>query len=143
MIKVEHLYKGFDGVQVLKIYDDARKIKHIAYLDCLATLEYDNVVPENAEADIRTLFEAAEIVVEKKGKNGPTQQDIIPMIRKLTVARLDSQVLQLNARICCQNPSLNPTQLLAAISLYLPECAPDHAVCRRLELFDQNEQIFR
>ena len=132
-----------DGVQVLKIYDDARKIKHIAYLDCLVTLEYDNVVPENAEADIRTLFEAAEIVVEKKGKNGIVEQNIRPMIKKLTVSKLNDQEITLEARICCQNPTLNPTQLTTAIQKYLPSLAPDFVRYRRLEVYDQNEEVFR
>ena len=66
-----------------------------------------------------------------------------PMIRKIDAAMLDSNTVRLNAVVCCQNPSLNPMQLVAAIELYLPECKPDHAVCCRNNLFDNNEKLFR
>ncbi len=131
------------GVRVLKTYENGSKIKNLALLDCVLTMEYDAGIPASAEEKLLALFASESLLVEKKGKNGPTQQDIIPMIRKLTVTRLDDQVLQLNARICCQNPTLNPTQLVSAIHLYLPECTPDHTVCRRLAIFDANEKEFR
>jgi hypothetical protein len=34
-------------------------------------------------------------------------------------------------------------QIVAAIEAYLPECKPDHAVCRRMEIYDINEKVFR
>lgn len=131
------------GITVLKTYENGRKIRDLALLDCVLTMEYDDGVPEDAAEKLLSLFAGESLLVEKKGKNGPTQQDIIPMIRKLTVTRLDERALQLDARICCQNPTLNPTQLVSAINLYLPEFAPDHTVCRRLELYDGNEKEFR
>ena len=33
------------GVKILSVYDDAVKIKHLAYLDCVLTLEYDEDDP--------------------------------------------------------------------------------------------------
>ena len=34
-----------DGIRVLSVYDDGRKIKDIAYLYCAVTLEYDSTLP--------------------------------------------------------------------------------------------------
>lgn len=132
-----------DGVEVLQVYDDARKIKHIAYLDCLVTLEYDQGIPKNAEADIQNLFSSEEILVEKKGKNGILEQDIRPMIRKLSISVQNDHEMAIAARICCQNPSLNPAQLSAAVCKYLPALSPDFVRYRRLEIYDQNEEVFR
>ena len=71
-------------------------------------------------------------MVEKKGKNGITEQNIIPMIRELHIAECNSQELTLTALICCQNPTLNPAQLVAAISKYAPELTPDFSrICRK------------
>lgn len=131
------------GVQVLQCYDDARKIRDIALLSCEITLEYDTGVPQGSADEICALFRRDSLLVEKKGKNGPVQQDIIPMIRKLALSCKDNQTLVLSALICCQNPSLNPAQMVSAIGLYLPECKPDHAVCRRIEIYDMNEKMFR
>ena len=131
------------GVKVLQIYDEMTKLKHLAFLDCELTLEYDNGVPKNAADQIAGLFKLPEVVVEKKGKNGMTEQNIIPMIRSLTVHRRNDQEIEINAVVCCQNPTLNPMQLSAAITKYLPELTPDFVRCRRIEVYDMNRNVFR
>ena len=132
-----------DGVVVREVYEEGKKIKHLAYLSCVVTLEYDRGIPNNAETQIADLFRRESLTVTKKGKNGMTEQDIIPMIRKLDVVKTDDNTLELHALVCCQNPSLNPMQLAAAIDAYLPELSPDFAKCRREEIFDGSETIFR
>ncbi len=132
-----------DGVRVISVYDDAQKIKNLALLDCILTMEYDRGVPDNCENAIRDLFARDSLTVDKKGKNGITQQDIIPMIRSLSVIQTDENTVQLRCVVCCQNPSLNPMQLGAAVRKYLPELAPDFIRCRRLEIYDTQMQVFR
>ena len=56
------------GIRVIKVYDNGQKLKHLAYLDCLVTLEYDNGIPEDAQEKIRELFSRDEVLVEKKTK---------------------------------------------------------------------------
>ena len=130
------------GVKVLEVYEEARKLKHLAYLDCVVTLEYDGGAPE-ADA-VAELFRRETLFVEKKTKsNGIQDQDILPMIRSLTVEQTDSHTLTISARVCCQNPTLNPMQLSAAIDLYLPELKPDFVKCRRVEVYDMGETVFR
>lgn len=131
-----------DGVRVLSVYDDMRKIKELAYLDCRIHLEYDAGVPADAADRIRTLFAHPSLMVEKKGKNGVTEQDIVSMIRNLNV-EASAQEICLTARICCQNPSLNPMQLSAAIVKYLPDLKPDFVRCCRIEVYDTKETVFR
>ena len=132
-----------DGIRVREVYSDGRKIKHIAYLDCVLTQEYDAGVPSGAAEAIAALFARQELVVTKKSKNGNTEQNIIPMIRSLQVQATDAHTLKIAARICCQNPSLNPMQLSAAIETYLPELTPDFVACRREAVYDLQETIFR
>ena len=131
------------GVRVLEVYGDGRKIRDLALLQCRVSLEYDNGIPQGAEEAIASLFTRESLTLEKKGKNGITQQDIIPMIRRIAVAAPDANTLALDAVICCQNPALNPSQLTAAIEKELPQYRPDFARIRRLEVFDCNETIFR
>ena len=131
------------GVKVLSVYDDGSKIKNLALLECVVTLEYDAGIPDNAQAQMEALFARDEVIVEKKSKNGIKAENIIPMIRRLTVSPADGHTLTLNALICCQNPTLNPMQLAAAIEKYLPECKPDFVKCCRVEIYDTNETIFR
>ena len=132
-----------DGVKVLQVYENGGKIKNLAYLDCEVDLEYDAGVPEGAAEEITALFSRDTLTVEKKGKNGVTEQDIIPMIRSWKVVQGSGNVLTVCARVCCQNPTLNPMQICAAIEKYLPARKPDFCKTRRLEIYDTEERIFR
>ena len=132
-----------EGVRVLEVYEEAAKIRHLAFLDCVVTLEYDAGIPEGAIDQIQALFAQPEVTVEKKSKNGIREENIIPMIRRVSVSAPETGVLQLSARVCCQNPTLNPAQLTAAICKYLPHLTPDFSRCRRVEIYDTEEKLFR
>lgn len=131
------------GVQVKDVYDNGKKLKHLAFLDAMLTMEYDAVVPQDAKDAISQLFTRDSLLVLKKGKNGAVEQDILPMIRSVEVEDFDDNSLLLHARVCCQNPSLNPMLLCAAVERYLPAYSPDFCKCKRLELYDAENNVFR
>ena len=132
-----------EGVRVLSVYDNGSKIKNLALLDCVVSLEYDSGIPADAKDRMEALFAQEEVIVEKKSKNGIKPENIIPMIRHMEISAEDGNTMVLRARICCQNPTLNPMQLSAAIAKYLPDLTPDFVKCRRVEVYDTNETIFR
>lgn len=131
------------GVRVLDVYNDGRKTKHLAYLRCTVTLEYDNGIPEGAKDAIEALFHRDSLTMEKKNRNGVTTQDIIPMIKELTLEEETARELTLHALVCCQNPTLNPMQLATAIETYIPQWKPDFVRCRREEIYDTEMTVFR
>ena len=62
----------------------------------------------------------------------------------LRSAQNDGQgTLVIEAVVAAQNPTLNPLLLVTAIEKYLPEHRPEHVVCRRLEIYDQDMNVFR
>lgn len=132
-----------EGVKVLEVYEGGAKQKQIRLLSCYVELEYDRGIPEQAECAIARLFDRESVTVRKRGKNGDVEQDIIPMIRALQVRAVDGSTLRLEATICCQNPALNPMQLVAAIQSCETQYAPDFARCVRVEVLDASETIFR
>lgn len=132
-----------DGIRILEVYDDFSKIKNLAYLDCVMTLEYDCGIPAACETVLRAFFSREEVIVEKRTKNGPKPENIIPLIRNMDISSEDDHTLKINARICCQNPALNPMQMISAIEQYLPDFKPDFVKYRRTEVFDTNETLFR
>ena len=132
-----------DGVRILDVYDTGSKLKHLAFLSCLVTMEYDAGIPAGAVNRIQQLFTSEELVVEKKGKNGITEQNIVPMIQEILVAEKNEKELCLKAVICCQNPTLNPAQLTAAIEKYLPELKPDFVRICRQEIYNTDRELFR
>lgn len=132
-----------EGVRVREVYDTGRKIRDIALLQCVVTLEYDGGVPIDAVERLKVFFASESIFVPKRTKNGIQEQDIIPMIRRMDLHQSDENTVEIEALVCCQNPALNPMQLVAAIELHCPELKADFASCRRIEIFDQQEMIFR
>jgi len=132
------------GVRVLEVYEEAQKIKHLALLESVVTLEYDKGIPWIAVEALEGLFHQESLMVEKRTKSGGIQdQDIIPMIRRLEVIQTDNNTIELRALVCCQNPTLNPMQLVAAIERHMPALKPDFAKCRRVEIYDNEENLFR
>jgi len=132
------------GIRVIKVYDNGQKIKNLALLDTVVTLEYDAGVPEDAVSKLQTFFAQEEILVEKKTKsNGIQDQNIVPMIKSLEVTQEDANTILLSARVCCQNPTLNPMQLHGAILRHLPDLIPSFAKCARIELYDNDGNVFR
>ena len=131
------------GVRVLEVYDSPRKPKDLTHLDIAIVLEYDNGVPGGACDAIRELFARESVIVTKRGKNGPVDQDIIPMISGLRITEISGQELELTARVCAQNPSLNPQQMVVAIETCLPDFKPDFTRIFRREAIAADGTIFR
>ena len=132
-----------EGVFVREVYEQGEKIKNLALLQSRLVLEYDRQIPDDVIEELQNLFSRSELIVEKKGKNGMTQQNVIPMVRKLDVNRISDREVEMIALLCCQNPALNPMQLSAAIVKYLPGLSPDYVRCIRQEIFNADETIFR
>ena len=131
------------GVRVVEVYDSPRKPKDLTHLDIALRLEYDSGVSDGCMDAIRELFARESVIVTKRGKNGPVDQDIIPMIFDLNITAISDRELELTARVCAQNPSLNPQQLITAIETYLPECRPDFSRIFRREVIAADGSIFR
>ena len=132
-----------EGVRVLQVYDSGRKLRELALLHCSVYLEYDNGIPDHGESKIRELFGREEVIVPKRTKNGIQDQNVIPMIKSFSLERISDQELKIDALICCQNPTLNPMQIPAAIALHLPDMVPDFSKCCRNEIYDLQEKVFR
>ena len=75
-----------DGVQVLQVYENGRKIRDLSLLQCTVTLEYDQVLPVGAGEQIEKLFASQSLTVPKKTKSGISNVDIKPFIYKLNVS---------------------------------------------------------
>ena len=92
---------------------------------------------------IRELFARESVIVTKRGKNGPVEQDIIPMLSRMEVSEVSDRELELTARVCAQNPSLNPQQMVTAIEANLPGHKPNFTRIFRREVLDSQGNIFR
>lgn len=132
-----------EGVKVLQAYSDGKKIKDLSLMTSEITLAYDSGIPDGALTAITALLNQPHLTVTKKTKNGLQEQDIIPMIKRFTVNSAGERELVIRVLHHCQNPSLNPMQISAAITKYLPEYTPDFSKSSRIEIYDSNEFVFR
>ena len=131
------------GIRVLEAYDSPRKVKELKYLRCAIGLEYDGGVSDGAIQKLSGLFDRESVIVEKKTKKGMAETDIRPMIRALEIVRKNEQELTLQTVICAQEPSLNPQLLIRAVERHLPDCVPDFSAAHRIEVYDENMEVFR
>lgn len=51
--------------------------------------------------------------------------------------------MRLDAVISAQEPTLNPELIADSLRQLTPETAPDFAKFRRLEIYDENMEVFR
>lgn len=132
------------GIRVLSAWEGEKKLKELTYLDASLTLQYDHGLPAGAGEKILAFFQSGQpVVVPKRTKTGQTQLDIQPMIQAVSILGCRETTLQLQCRVCAQNPSLNPMLLPEALRLHRPELAPDFAKARRLEILDSSGAQFR
>ena len=132
-----------EGVRVLQVYHDGRKIRDLCLMRSLIYLEYDNGIPTGTADAITALLTQDTLTVTKKTKSGPQEQDIIPMIRSYAVQKAGEKLLTIDVLHCCQNPTLNPMQIPTAIAKFLPDRKPDFSKCCRVEIYDSREVVFR
>lgn len=131
------------GIHVRKVYEAERKIKELTHLHAEVVLTYDNGVPEGAEAGIRELFSRESLIIEKHSRKGKTETNILPMLCQFVMTQPDANTLKWDVLVCAQNPSLNPQLLVSALEIYAPQWKPDGVSCCRLEIFDEDERVFR
>jgi radical SAM-linked protein len=147
------------GIRALESYEDGQKTGKLAWLRARLELTYDgsgvgetdsSAPLRSAQNDrieaLRTLFARPSLTVQKHSKKGDVEMDIAPMIREIQVGTgtaCPPSAVVLEAVVAAQNPTLNPLLLVTAMEKYLPECKPDHVVCRRLEIYDAEMNVFR
>ena len=132
-----------DGIRVLEIVENGRKIKELTHLRASVTMTYDNGVPENAVERLNDFFEQESLIIRKHSRKGETETDILPMLCEKRIVQKSGTCVEMDVLVCAQNPSLNPQLLLNALELYAPELAPNHSTIRRLEVYDAEGKVFR
>lgn len=132
------------GVRITEIYENGMKIKELRYLRIAVTMEYDRGVDATASEAIRALFAREALTFEKTTKSGAVvTQNLLEMMKDVSVIRQDDNTLRLECLISAQNPALNPVRITEAIERELPDFAPDYSTVRRLEALTEEGTPFR
>ena len=131
-----------EGIEVIDVYEMQRKVKEIKWLRISGVFEYDERDAAQMAEKLNEFYAAESIVITKKTKRGMGESDIRPAIKEISFEASGGDVI-LNAVISAQEPTLNPELIADALRQLAPEYAPDFAKFRRLEIFDENMEIFR
>lgn len=131
-----------EGIRVLHIYEPTRKASGIKWLRVEGILEYDAGNGADMAPLLSEFYARPEIPVLRKTKRGEGVLDIAPHISDVTVQMREKDVV-LRAVISVNEPTINPDLLIAALRQNAPELAPDFAKFTRLEVYDENMEIFR
>ena len=131
-----------EGIEVLEIYEPARKNAELKWLAVKGIFEYDDRSVDIMQESLTAFFARESIVVEKKTKRGFGEVDLRPSIREISFA-VCAEGIAVSAVISAQNPTLNPDLLCAALRALAPQIAPDFAKFTRVETYDEKMSVFR
>ena len=131
-----------EGIEALEIYGYERKVKDIKWIKISGVFEYDERDAAEMAEKLNAFYSRGNIVISKKTKRGVGETDIKPAIKEIEFAQEGADV-RLDAVISAQEPTLNPELLADALRQLSPEIAPDFAKFKRLEIYDENMEVFR
>ena len=131
-----------EGIEALEVYGAERKVKEIKWLKISGIFEYDEHGAAEMSEKLNAFYSQESIVISKKSKRGVGETDIRPAIKEIRFTQEGNDV-RLDAVISAQEPTLNPELIADALRQLTPETAPDFAKFRRLEIYDENMEVFR
>lgn len=139
----ERLNKALpEGICILEAYSSLEKAKYLKYLRIEGRLEYDAGGLVEKAAALRKFFERDEIVITRRTKKGEGRNDIRPAIKEIDFSD-DGSHVRLDAVISAQEPTLNPEHLINALRQLECSLTPDFAQFTRVEVCQENMEIFR
>lgn len=131
-----------EGIVALEVYEPQRKASGVKWLRVEGDYEYDNASPEAMIQPLKDFYAAKEIPVTRKTKRGEGVLDIAPYVKEMQIT-VAGDVVRVEAVISVNEPTINPDLLVNALRQNSPELAPDFAKFKRLEIYDENMEIFR
>ena len=131
-----------EGIEALEVYESENKFKNIKWLDVEGIFEYDDRSPVDMLPGLMDFFSQDSIVIQKKTKSGINAADIAPGIQSI-VFEPEKDFVKLRAVISAQEPTLNPELLPSALEQLASEIKPDFASFTRIQIYDNEMNIFR
>ena len=130
-----------EGVRVVEAYEGGRKSRELKWLRVSGRMEYDRGGTEDKAAELKAFY-AGQVTIIKKTKRGEGEFDLSAGIREIEFVP-EENCVRVNALISAQEPTVNPELLAEALRQKEPQLAPDFAIFRRVEVYDENMEIFR
>ena len=130
-----------EGIEVLSAYAPLRKFSGIAWVEVEGSMHYDNQ-PRSIVDDLSRRFSQESIIIAKKTKRGVSEINIAPFIKNMCYNGKGDGTVAMKAMLSAQNPSVNPYNIIDALSNGYASIAPDFAEFTRTEVFDADFKVF-
>ena len=131
-----------EGLEVLDAYKSECKFSGIAWIELRGALYYDREIPQSAAERMAERFNAESIVILKKTKRGESDIDIAHHIRDVEIFG-KHDMITIAAKVSAQNPTINTDNLISAIDGEYIDMAPDFSLFTRIEIFDEDMNVYR
>ena len=134
-----------EGVRVLECYAGERPMRELVWLDYELSLDVSCDKDALRQAWSEALGRKSWIVEKpsKKAKSGSVSIDIPSLVKEFNFTESDGGELILRIVLAAQNPGLNPSVLVNALTAEYPDLCPAYVGYRRLEVLDRDGKIFR
>ena len=131
-----------EGIRAISAALPINKVGLLKFVRCSVTLVYDDGKAEERKAAVEELFARESLIIMKKTKRGVGELDLAPNVSEVRVETLSDTELKITALVSAVEPTVNPSNLLDAITQNVPEIAPDFARYMRLEVYDGSMKPF-
>ena len=130
-----------EGLRVVDCYENGGKPAEVKWLRVQGIWEYETTDTDQMAARLRELFSGS-VEVTRRTKRGEGLFALHEHIRELEFLP-EGGILRVSGVVSCNEPVVNPDLITAAVEQNLPECAPDSAFFRRIELYKADGTPFR
>ena len=134
-----------EGVRVVECYSGERSLKELAALKYAVTLEGVSDKGALIAAWSGAMGRKSWVIEKhsKKAKSGVTTLDMAPLIKGFTFTELEGDSVLLNCILAAQNPGLNPSVMVNALTDEFSDLKPGFVTYHRAEVLDGAGKEFR
>lgn len=131
-----------EGIHVISASEPVKKPGALKYLRFRSELVYDGGNAPDIAEKLKTFFARDRLIILKKSKSGRSEFDLKPYIKSYEVYSTDENSIILEAVVSAQNPTVNPSHIQDAISQLEPRLSPSFSKDMRIEIYDEEMNVF-
>lgn len=134
-----------EGVIVKECYPGQRPLKELTRLEYVVDVEFAGDRQALTAAWSGAMGRESWVIEKKskKAKSGVTTLDLAPLIKEFRFTDNETAGFQLTCVLSAQNPGLNPSVMVNALTEEFPGLTPEFVTYHRARALDEEEKEFR
>ena len=134
-----------EGVRVLECYPGQRPMRELQWIRYELRVDFSGDIQGLCRAWSECLSRESWVVEKpsKKAKSGVVTVDIPTLVKEFSFTDIAETDCVLQIALAAQNPGLNPSVMVKALTDECPQFTPDFVHYGRLEILDGDGKIFR